>query len=242
MQLDFENITTRLIFASLFSYNIFAPTDTGYFGTEALLNPLLHLWSLGVEIQFYLTWPIILFVVRNKPTKIQIITIVAVVLVSFVIAQILVIKDPDVAYYSFPTRLWQFGVGALSAIAATRMRLELTPLSSSTMQLGSLAIIGGFAWLAPSSLPWPGLYAIIPVSACAVLLVVGKQPVISAANLLNRSPIRFLGVISYSLYLVHWPVVVYGNMLIDDFAASQLVRTAGVAISIALACLFLSHD
>ncbi|WP_310620226.1 acyltransferase family protein [Flexibacterium corallicola] len=233
-QFDFDKLSTGLLSSAFFAYNIVAPSDTGYFGTEAVNNPVLHLWSLGVEIQFYLIWPIVLLCLKGRSYKAQIAAITAITAVSFILSQVLVIKDPEVAYYLVFTRLWQFGFGALAALVLRSQHLQFSPRTVAFVQSFSIAVILGVAWFMPKT-EWPSIFALLPTIACTALIIGGTNHATTTNSILCIAPLRWLGKISYSLYLIHWPMVVLGNAALENYTESQLIRSCFVLASLFIA-------
>ncbi|WP_164888314.1 MULTISPECIES: acyltransferase family protein [unclassified Mesorhizobium] len=179
--------------------------NTGYFDRDATLLPLLHLWSLGVEEQFYLVWPA-LMLLANRLARggraAHIVEICLVALLSFLIALHLVAVDPKQAFYLPFSRAWELAVGGLLVF--------LPPLRQGTSEvfgvIGLGLIAASIAWLSPN-LPFPGLNAVVPVTGAAVLVWPHSEWFVS--RLLSTAPLRFAGKISYSLYLWHWPILVF---------------------------------
>ncbi|GHB36022.1 acyltransferase [Pseudovibrio japonicus] len=225
------------LYASLFSYNIYAPSSgAGYFDIAAIEKPVLHLWSLGVEVQFYLLWPLLLFIISKRSLLFKVSVIGSVALVSFISAVILAVHDPEVAYFSILTRLWQFCVGGLIAIVSQEKDVRQSSISSNLVSAFGILTLAVCAFYAPQA-GWPGFVALVPTLATAVLLWQGVAGNKVTAYSLELSPVRALGRISYSLYLVHWPIVVLMHIM-DPMRESLFVRAhMGVALSLLLACL-----
>ncbi|WP_068311140.1 acyltransferase family protein [Polycladidibacter hongkongensis] len=240
--MDLRAFQKSAIAASALSYNIHAPSDSGYFATDAILNPLQHLWSLGAEVQFYLVWPLILFFLRSRPVRYKALALASAAAVSLIACQILVFKDPEVAYFSILTRLWQFAVGGICAIiVAEKKSLQSDRLANSVCSV-SLAVLFVCA-LTLGDEHWPSLTALVPVIALSCLLIFGAQNTSFAGMVLSSAPLRYLGKISYSLYLVHWPTVVFTNLAQDNFLNSIEIRSIAALVSIGLAhILFISIE
>lgn len=223
-----KSFLTSLIFA----YNVHAPSGAGYFEVAAQEKPFLHLWSLGVEVQFYLLWPLLLFFVKSFSFRTKVLSILSISLLSFISSAILSVHDPDVAYFSILTRLWQFGLGSLAALMlldkpSTRISHNLFVSLISTACLTTVLY---YAFYAPQA-NWPSWPAIPVTLASALLLWLGTSPTNIPTRLLSAAPFRWLGKISYSLYLVHWPVVVL------LFLVYQGEVPYPIALSGALACI-----
>ncbi|MDD7908969.1 acyltransferase family protein [Pseudovibrio exalbescens] len=230
-QFDFDKLSTGLLYSTIYAYNIVAPSDTGYFGTEAINNPILHLWSLGVEVQFYLVWPIVLLLIKGKSYRTKIISLVAITVISLILSQVLVIKDPEVAYFLLFSRLWQFCFGALAALLITKEGLRFPKRTKTLVQTISLTFIVGSAWIAPKT-EWPSIYATIPTIATATIIIFGSSQATNSASALSLPPLRWLGKISYSLYLIHWPMVVLGNATFETYNENTAIRIGFVVASL----------
>jgi peptidoglycan/LPS O-acetylase OafA/YrhL len=203
---EYQALGESAAYSSTFMANVYFWLHTGYFDQSADSMPLLHLWSIGVEEQFYLIWPLSLVLVwryvRLGPSA----SLVALTLVTVVLALLSVVwtsYDAKSAFYLPFTRLWEFTLGAmLLALPIIRQ----PRLADTLSVLGVLAIV--FAALAfNSDLNYPGYYALLPCVGTAAVIVAGERSFVS--RILSLGPSVLLGKISYSLYLWHWPIIVF---------------------------------
>ncbi|MEO0618082.1 MAG: acyltransferase family protein [Pseudomonadota bacterium] len=231
---DFEDATTSAA-AALFSVaNILFWLDSGYFSGPAEAKPLLHTWSLGVEEQFYIFWPIILIVLArikrpSLPLAIGIITIV-----SFTISEWQVQHAPDAAFYLLPSRAWQLAVGgglAIGMITAPRSQRLATIAATA----GLLAIVVAMLTFTPRT-PFPGVSALLPTLGAALIIWSGTGQTPWVARLLSVPPMVGIGLISYALYLWHWPVFVLAKYVSRE-PLSGLSYVFLTATAVALAAL-----
>ncbi len=171
-------------------------------------NPLLHMWSLSVEEQFYLIWPTLLvLMLRFLPERRHRQTVLGLCAVSLVAAEVLVHIWPRSAFFHLPTRGWELLVGALLA-------MRFIPRIANKAIAEYLSAIGLVLMIAPLFLydketPFPGLAAIVPVLGCALMIYSTENERTRVAALLSWKPIVFTGLISYSLYLWHWPIFAF---------------------------------
>jgi len=197
-----ENSTASLLFIS----NMMYAFDGNYFAPSANTNLLLHTWSLSVEWQFYLLLPLFLVlinkVLKNDRIKYLILFTIA-ALLSFALSLVLTEKFPTYSFYLLPTRSWEILAGGIAFL--------LSPcLKDSTRKY--LAIIGyivlvGCILLLNAGLSWPGFFTLLPVLGTCMIIVSNWNNF----KILKLQTVQFLGKISYSLYLWHWPLFVLSN-------------------------------
>jgi peptidoglycan/LPS O-acetylase OafA/YrhL len=203
---DAKRFSSALAAATLFGSNIYFYLTADYFAAAATTQPLLHTWSLAVEEQFYIFFPLILLLVRRYFGRRERLVMVALAALSLGISIWLVRTDQAGAFYLLHARAWELLLGGLLALGvfpAVRSRLLAGALG-----LAGLALIAGSVLLYNENMPFPGLAALAPCVGAALLIHTGKDSSLLSAQALSLGPVRFIGLISYSLYLWHWPVTV----------------------------------
>jgi len=201
---DYKELGRQSTYALAFISNIYFWRKTGYFDTEAHEKWLLHTWSLSVEWQFYLAFPIFLVLLwKYKPT---IKALVFGLLFTFVCSLLLsALSTHQNSFYSLATRTWELSAGSL-VYFCTRFKPLNVSLRTSLYWLGWGLIAISFTLLSNEH-AWPGLLALIPVSGASLLIIAQKSDSILVSNPISQ----WLGNRSYSLYLWHWPLVVALN-------------------------------
>lgn len=224
--------------AALYASNLrFAYQATDYLQSELAPSPLLHYWSLGVEEQFYLFWPALLLLVSRLrrgslgPIRVAVaLTLVISVAISIWLTEV----APPWAFFSLPSRAWELALGAALALAATRIQVMPNRLALGAGVVG-LGLIGLAGMVLSTATPFPGYAALVPTLGTALVIAVGiASPRGTVPVLLSVAPLRWLGRISYSLYLWHWPVVVLPASALDT-ELPVAVRTLLVLGAIPLA-------
>ena len=220
------------VFASAaFFANIALLLQSGYFDIELVRKPLLHLWSLGIEEQFYLFWPLILMLVARLRLNILAAASVAAV-ASFVLNVALIGSNPVATFYLPFTRAWELLAGA--ALACGWSWISQTSRASNLRALVGMLLIAVAAGALDTHRAFPGWWAVLPVAGAALLL--SAPAAWSCRVLLASRPWVGIGLISYPLYLWHWPLLVF--FAIIKFAPLTLLeRGLVVGLSFALAWL-----
>lgn len=210
---EFMQIGRHIAAGGSFVSNLVLWWEAGYFDNAANTKPLLHLWSLGVEEQFYLAWPLVLWLLFTRRCNFLLVT--AVIFVLSMGANVLTINDaPSAAFFSPLTRFWELMAGGIAAY----LHLHRAPWTARQRTLsslgGALALLAGFALIKPQTL-FPGWWAMLPVLGAFLLIMAGQQAALNR-HLLSRRPAVWLGLISYPLYLWHWPLLSFGYILFGE--------------------------
>jgi peptidoglycan/LPS O-acetylase OafA/YrhL len=224
--------TLKAAFATvLYSSNLyFAHLQLQYFDQHSATNPLLHTWSLAVEEQFYLIWPVLLLLLARtiKSVRGRSIALAAVSLASFVLCVWLTTTNSILAFFETPARVWEFGAGGLLVFIPERWLGGHRRLWSWLGGIGIIALTAGAEWIHASM--FPGYVAVIPVVGTLLLLLAGVgAPESLGPRLLRTRPAQIIGRLSYSLYLWHWPVLVIGQQLIPN--NSVPIRLGWIAVA-----------
>ena len=204
---EMDKFAKSLLAATFSLSNVFFYHQAGYFEGAAAMKPLLHTWSLAVEEQFYIFLPLFLLTLRRFTLAKQRILVLLVALVSFSVSAWGAFRSPDAAFYLAHTRAWELLLGTLIA-------LDLFPRFSKVIwrnaaSLAGLVMILVAAILCDKTTPFPGLAAAGPCLGAALIIAAGRGGQSWVGRALSLSPVVFIGTISYSLYLWHWPLIVF---------------------------------
>jgi peptidoglycan/LPS O-acetylase OafA/YrhL len=219
---------------ALIASNVYFSRQQGYFDASSELNPLLHTWSLSVEEQFYVFYPLLLILLfRFRGRRLIVPGLLALVALSLALSTLTVHRFPDLCFYLLPTRAWEMAAGGLVALVATR--LSLPQRTSNVLALSGLAVVVGSMFLFTPDTPFPGIAAAIPVGGTAVFILVSVTSKNIASRLLSGRAVTGIGKISYSLYLWHWPLLVFRKHF---FISEKIEHTlAALALTVLFSCL-----
>ena len=231
--LELTNLAKEAIAAQLYASNIYYWRYLNYFNLQANNSYLLHTWSLGVEEQFYLTFPLMLWIMA-KWRQTRLLTIIfAITVASFILNVATIGWKPEATFYLLPTRAWEFGAGAIApqlTVFAARRRI---PNGILALAGGLLLVLALVAY--EPTIDFPGWFALIPVVGTVLLLAAGTDQKTLASRLIGGAVPRYVGKISYEVYLVHWPIKVFLPLLTIE--VTQVDRVFGVALTLFLAAL-----
>lgn len=234
---DFEELGESAIAQALLSANIYFHQTTGYFERPADTKPLLHFWSLAVEEQFYLVFPLVLLALQRWSSRVKLKVVGAIATVSFALSVVGVWAFPQGTFYLLPTRAWELALGALLALSGGRLPLP-------ERARAPIGWVGLVMMLAPVAIydadtPFPGLLAVPP--CLGALLVIwatgGERRPSRLGRVLSVKPLVGVGLISYSLYLWHWPVKVFSHYWFTGLHSPVAMRVGVVLVSFGLAWL-----
>jgi peptidoglycan/LPS O-acetylase OafA/YrhL len=237
LPVELEDFAKSLVAAIFSQSNFYFWSQSGYFDAPAALKPLLHTWSLAVEEQFYIFFPLFLLAVRRFfPARLRV-SIIAVAILSFAASVLGAYKYPSSTFYLAPTRAWELLLGTI-------LSLKILPQISGALQRNVSTLFGAasilFAAISfSSSTPFPGFAALAPCLGAALIIAGGETGASLVGRALSSKPVVFVGLISYSLYLWHWPIIVFqkiGTLLVSG-VSDRVGGLVSFAVSFVIATL-----
>jgi peptidoglycan/LPS O-acetylase OafA/YrhL len=229
---EYRAVARHTSAAGGFLLNFVLWRESGYFDTAARLKPLLHLWSLAIEEQFYLFWPLVLFV-SWKWTRGFLGVIVGLLAISFAVNVAQVHSHPETAFFLPLARLWELLTGSLAARLERQARWRTgVRIENAKAVSGALLVVTAIFALDEAD-AFPGWWALLPTLGTFLLISAGPQAWLNRA-VLARRPVVGLGLISYPLYLWHWPLLSLAAM-IGLGRVTAAAKLALLALSVLLA-------
>lgn len=211
---DIRSFVYSLLAQLLSLQNVVFLTEGEYF-IGADTKPLLHTWSLAVEEQFYLFWPLLLLVLRTKSSKVRMVVVLLLIAVSFYINLKQSQTAPRAAFFLIFSRAWELAIGGLAALTENRKWLDqrVSPsIRASLLLLSAISLLFSFYFI-DSSMLFPGKIALLPVISIFLIITLTYSHQTIVGNILAHPMLVGIGLISYPLYLWHWPILVFMHHL-----------------------------
>lgn len=216
--------------SALFVSNVYFWKQSGYFDIASTLRPLLHLWSLAVEEQFYVLMPLAMYVAHALGARWRLIFWPA-FLLSFALSVEITDVAPSANFFLLPTRAWELLLGAL--LVLTPPPLPNRVVAELASAIGMALLIYGIFFLSEAT-PFPGVNALYPCAGAALLIYAGTGHAPICNRAMAVKPMVAIGLISYSLYLVHWPLIVMSHYFLLRSAHGAIEIAALIAAAVAL--------
>ena len=236
---ELKNLARSVVASSLFSSNIMFFRRIGYFEASADSQPLLHTWTLSVEEQFYLFWPLLLALLSApRWLKWKLPVMAGLFCGGLALSQFWVGTNPAASFYLLPSRAWELVLGAMLSVPKICGALERLPRRvASAASIAGLALLG-FGFFGYSGVtPFPGIPALAPCLGAAFLIAAGEGGETVGSRILSCRALVWTGLISYSLYLWHWPILVFGRVILNyELPAAE----SGILVLITFAAAWLS--
>lgn len=231
---DLKTNSGNALASLLFYSNVFYAQHSGYFAPSSEFNIFLHTWSLSLEWQFYLVYPVLLLVLYHitKSRKQLFLSVLVISILFFTFSVAYTQANPVISFYSLLTRSWELFAGGLAFMAGGKV--FSTKVKRACLLAGSSLLIYSLVFLT-GTMTWPGYYTLLPVLGTFLILIAG----------LNDSPIwqipglQYMGTISYSLYLWHWPLIVLSGYLGLNLTSPSKILLIVLAIGISSASYYL---
>ena len=228
---ELKALASHILGATTFTENFRYWRESGYFDTSAETKPLLHLWSLALEEQFYFIWPLLLFISWKKRLNYRAV-VSSIGLLSFFLNIYTVQTDPFAAFYLPHNRFWELLLGSI--LVSVRPSAQSLSARNVFSTMGSVLILLGI-YLINNTIQYPGWWALLPTIGTSLIIFGGPSSWINY-NLLSKKLLVGIGLISYPLYLWHWPLFSLAR-IINGAPCSLEARMGVLLISLALAWL-----
>lgn len=231
---EYQELGKHVVSGAGFISNLVLWSESGYFDGAAEKKPLLHLWSLGVEEQFYVFWPILAYFLWRF-RQYFLLLILGLIGISFFLNVWFIHQNGVATFYSPLTRFWELLLGSCLAYLMLYRQAFIARINTYPNTVGAIGfvlILGAIA-LFTKNLAFPGWWAVIPVLGACLLIVSGQGSWVGR-NLFSNKVLVWFGLISFPLYLWHWPLLVFAKMLGND---SRLMIKIAMALAIFLAWL-----
>ncbi len=232
---EFQQLNRHIAGSAGFVSNFILWNEAGYFDNESSTKPLLHIWSLGIEEQFYIFWPLLIWIFYKTRFNF-IFLILSLLIISFSLNILSSLNDKVGTFYSPLTRFWELLVGSFLAwITINKKNISFSNFYSNIYSvLGVVLIIISFLFI-NEQIVYPGFYALLPVFGAFLIIFAGPNALINKVIFSNKIFVWF-GLISFPLYLWHWPFISFARIIESEFP-NENFRIVAIIISIILSWL-----
>jgi peptidoglycan/LPS O-acetylase OafA/YrhL len=233
---EFSQLNKHIAAGASFLSNLILWNESGYFDTESSAKPLLHLWSLGIEEQFYIFWPCFLWFAWKNKLNIFRLTIIITIL-SFIYSFSITNSDPSTAFYSPFSRIWELLIGSILSYLELYRKNNLERLMFKIRNMSSIigiTIIGvATLFLTSATTNFPVFWALVPTIGAVLIITSGPKAWLNRYILSNKVLV-WIGLISFPLYLWHWPLIVFTKHITDgnlSYTHMLLIFTSSIILS-----------
>ena len=233
LPIHFKDYGQSMVAATLFVSNVLFWKEAGYFSEASDTKPLLHTWSLGVEEQFYIFFPILLLLLYRYFKGRWSAWIASLGILSFIISVYGLQVRPTGTFFLLPTRAWELFLGALLALRIFP-EIKNKRISNNLSLLGSVFILYA-VFMFSDTTPFPGMNALLPVLGAFLIIYSGTYYPTIVSKALSLHAIVFIGLISYSLYLWHWPIIAfYKYYMLRDLFNYEIIIIIAISFILAI--------
>lgn len=230
---EYEGLAKSAVAQCLFSGNIFFYRNTDYFAVASEYLPLLHTWSLAVEEQFYFVYPLLLMLLASLGPRKLFVCLLVLGIGSFALCVFTTARYPDAAFYLLPSRAWELLAGGILATWPTK--IKLSPTSKELFSWIGIGLIFYSVYFFNSDTVFPGISAMVPVLGTVLIILGNTHGLTSIGRVLALKPVVFVGLISYSWYLWHWPIMAFMRNALFGF--DHTAGTIAIVVSFIAAVL-----